>query len=354
MGKKPTNLKNPTPVQLPSGSWRCQVMVAGQRISVVNSDPKVAHAKALALKAGLIQKEKPVSAITVGDAVDRYIESKDSVLSPATVLGYKKLKKNSFKELDKVKLAFLTQEAVQRWVNRLSKDKSPKTVRNAHGLLSATLTVYRPDMVLRTTLPQKKKYDVKVPDMDEIAAILKAASGTKIEIPILMAVWLGLRESEIRGLTWSSIQDGYLHVSSAIVDGEDGPAVKGTKTFSGDRKIRLPKHILDVLDNTPHTSDYIVSMSGQAMYKRFSRLCEKLGLPHYRFHDLRHTAASVAMSLGVPNTYIQQRMGHKTDNMLKTTYLHTLKSKEDQFADTIDAQYNSLLHTDSHIENSGS
>ena len=350
MAKK---LKNPTPVQLPSGSWRCQVMVAGKRISVVDDDPAVAHAKALALKAGLIQKEKPVTSMTVGDAVDRYIESKDSVLSPSTVLGYKKLKKNAFSDLDKVKLPFLTQETVQKWVNKLSKDKSPKTVRNAHGLLSAALAVYRPDMVLRTTLPQKKKYEVSIPDLNEIAAILSAAAGTKIEVPILMAVWLGLRESEIRGLTWDSIQDGYLHVKSAIVDGENGPVSKGTKTFSGDRKIRLPQHILEVLYNTPHTSDHIVNMSGQAMYKRFSRLCEKLGLPHYRFHDLRHTAASVAMSLGVPNTYIQKRMGHKTDNMLKTTYLHTMKSKEDQFADTIDKQYNSLLHTNLHMKNDG-
>ena len=47
MGKK---LTNPTPVQLPSGSWRCQVMVNGKRISVVDDDPAVAHAKALALK----------------------------------------------------------------------------------------------------------------------------------------------------------------------------------------------------------------------------------------------------------------------------------------------------------------
>ena len=49
-------LKNPTPVQLPSGSWRCQVMINGQRISVVDQDPSVAHAKALALKAGIIHK----------------------------------------------------------------------------------------------------------------------------------------------------------------------------------------------------------------------------------------------------------------------------------------------------------
>ena len=48
-------LTNPTPVKLPSGSWRCQVMVNGRRVSVVDQDPEVAHANALALKAGLLQ-----------------------------------------------------------------------------------------------------------------------------------------------------------------------------------------------------------------------------------------------------------------------------------------------------------
>ena len=149
MAKK---LTNPTPVQLPSGSWRCQVMVNGKRISVVDDDPAVAHAKALALKAGLIQKEKPVTSMTVGDAVDRYIESKDSVLSPSTVAGYKRVRKNNMEDIADTRLPLLTQEAVQRWVNGLSKKKSPKSVRNAHGLLSAALAVYLPDMALRTTM----------------------------------------------------------------------------------------------------------------------------------------------------------------------------------------------------------
>ncbi|WP_297717956.1 site-specific integrase [Intestinimonas sp.] len=346
-------LTNPTPVQLPSGSWRCQVMVAGKRVSVVDDDPAVAHAKALALKAGLLQKETPVSSMTVGDAVDRYIESKDSVLSPSTVAGYKKIKANDLEGVVGTKLPFLTQEAVQRWVNDLAKKKSPKSVRNAHGLLSAALSVYRPDLVLRTTLPQKQKYDVKIPDLDEMSMILNAAQGSQMELPILLAMWLGLRSSEIRGLTWDCIEGDFIHIKTAIVDGENGAQEKGTKTFSGDRKIRLPQHILDVLNRTPHRSEHMVTLSGQAMYKRFSRLCKKLGVPHYRFHDLRHTAASVAMSLGVPNTYIQQRMGHKTDNMLKTTYLHTLRSKEDQFSNMIDAQYNALLHTNLHTENDG-
>ena len=64
--QKSSKLKNPTPVRLPSGSWRCQVMVNGQRISVVDEDPAVAHAKALALKAGIIHKNKSPQSMTVG------------------------------------------------------------------------------------------------------------------------------------------------------------------------------------------------------------------------------------------------------------------------------------------------
>lgn len=348
-----TKLTNPTPVQLPSGSWRCQVMVNGKRISVVDEDPAVAHAKALALKTGLIQKEKSPKAITVGEAIDRYIESKDTVLSPATIRGYKRIRKNDLKELMGIRLSALTQDQIQRAVNSMAKNSSPKSVRNAHGLLSAVLGVYYPELNLRTTLPQKRPHEAKIPDTDQIKAILNISAGTEMEIPILLGIWMGLRQSEIRALTWDCVNDGILHVKGAIVDGVDGPVSKGTKTYSGDRYIRIPEHIQAALDATPHKGEHIVRLSGQAMYKRFSRMLEKAGLPHYRFHDLRHAAASIAMSIGVPDLYNQRRLGHKTDHMLKTVYLHTMKSKEDAYADMIDRTFENILHTNLHTKNGG-
>lgn len=245
----------------------------------------------------------------------------------------------------------LTQERVQRSINAMSRTKSPKSVRNAHGLLSAALEMYYPDFALRTTLPQKQPHEITIPDVDEIKAILAAVRGTKMELPVLLAVWLGLRASEIRGLTWGDIDGDTLHIRQAIVQGETGPVLKKTKTLSGDRYIRIPQHIKAVLDAQPKTDEYIVHLSGQAMYKRFSRLCEKAGLPHYRFHDLRHTAASVAMAVGVPNTYTQERMGHKTDHMLKTTYLHTMRSKRSKYDELIDSTFEELLHTNLHTDN---
>ena len=338
-------MKLPKAVKLPSGSWNVKIMVNGQRISITAPTKREAENEAAAVKSGAKQATKK-TALTVGEAIDRYISSKDAVLSPATIRGYKKIRRNDLQDIMTINVSALTQETVQRAVNRMAKESSPKSVRNAHGLLSAALAVARPDMMLRTTLPQKRPYEIQIPDMDQIKALLEATQGTDMELPLLLGVWMGLRESEIRGLTWDCIEEDFLHVKQAIVDGEDGPVVKGTKTFSGDRKIRIPAHIREVLDQQSREGEYIVTLSGQAMYKRLSRLCEKLGLPHYRFHDLRHTAASVAMSIGVPNTYNQKRMGHKTDNMLKNVYLHTMQSKEDEYADAIDRTFEALLPTE--------
>lgn len=341
--------KLPTPQRLPSGMWRCQIMVDGQRISVVDEAPAVAQAKAVAMRAGLIDKKKTGPSMTVGQAIDRYIESKDAVLSPSTVAGYKRVRKNALQDIMPIKLSDLTQEAIQKAVNKMARIKSPKSVRNAHGLLSAVVAEYRPDMILRTTLPQKQKYDVSIPTNEDIERIMAAAKGTEMELPVLLAIWLGLRASEIRGLTWDCISGDTIHIRQAIVEGESGPVIKGTKTYSGNRKIRIPQYIAGLISVQPRIDDYIVHMSGQAMYKRFSRLCEKAGLSHYRFHDMRHANASIMLALGVPDKYAMERMGHATNNMLKTVYQHTMRSKQDEVADVVDGYFTEKMHTDLHL-----
>lgn len=347
MAKKTTRLKNPTPVQLPSGSWRCQVMVNGKRVSVVDQDPAVAHAKALALKEGIVHEEKSPLTITVGKAIDRYIESKDGVLSPSTVAGYKRLREHALPELMGMRLAMLTQEAVQRAVNKMSKEKSPKSVRNAHGLLSATLAVYRPDMVLRTTMPQKQRYEAAIPSTDDIQAIMEAAKGTKDELPILLAIWMGLRMSEILGLKGEDVDGSVLHIRQALVDEGE----KGTKTYGSQRDLPLPDYIKNLME--PKKGEHLVKLTRRTLYCRFQAVCKRAGVQHYRFHDLRHINASVMLALGVPNKYAQERMGHATDNMLKTVYQHTMSKESAEAARQVDAYFDGILHTILHTGNQG-
>lgn len=341
--------KLPTPQKLPSGMYRCQVMVDGKRVSVVDESPAVAQAKAVALKNGLLKEKKSCPSMTVGQAIDRYIESKDAVLSPSTLRGYKSIRKQSLGRLSEMQLGSLTQEAIQRHINGLAREKSPKYVRNVHGLLSAAIAAYRPDFMPHTTLPQKVKAEIIIPAMEEVQLLADKAMGTPFELPFLLAAWLGLRTSEIRGITWDCIEGDTLHIKQALVEGENGPALKTTKSYSGNRKIRIPPYIMALIDAQPRTDDYIIHYTRNALYNHLRRMCDKYGLPHYRFHDLRHVQASVMLALGVPDKYAMERMGHASTNMLKTVYQHTMKSKSEEVADMVDGFFEQKLHTGLHI-----
>ena len=327
----------PKPQELPSGQWRCQVMVGGVRISVVEDTPELAHAKAIAAKSGLLSVSAP--SITVGDAIDRYIDSKDGVLSPSTVLGYRRLRKNTMQDLMPRRISSLTQETVQRSFSQMAKTKSPKYVTNAYSLFVAACKQAYPSFAISVTLPQKERREVSIPNDDEIRIIMTAAKGTRSELPILLALWMGLRASEILGLTWGCVEGDFLHVKQALVESEGGRALKKTKTFSGDRRISLPSDIADLIRQQPHTDDYIVHSTISKMEKDLSALLRQNGLPHYKFHALRHASASVGMALGMPNKYNQSRMGHATDNMLQTVYLHTMQNRADDYAAQINEYF---------------
>lgn len=336
-------MKIPKAVKLPSGSWYVNVMVKGKRLSITAPTKREAENEAAAIKSGA--KAMSHAPLSVTQALDRYIDSKSAVLSPATVAGYRRIQKNLFGPIADYVLSSLTQEQVQRWVNQLVKQgKKPKTVSNAHGLLSAVIGAYRPEMVLRTTLPQKVKPEISIPTEAELSAIFETARGTKYELPIMLAVWMGLRASEIRGLKWEDIDGEYISVKRAIVQGEAGPVEKGTKTFSGTRILHLPPYLADLIQAQDHSKEHIVNLSGHAMYNGFERICEKAGVPHFRFHDLRHMNASVMLAVGVPNKYAQERMGHATDNMLKTVYQHTIQEEQKKYSDEIDQRFEVLFH----------
>lgn len=343
-------LSRPRPVELPSGSWRCQVMVKGKRYDVIEDDPALAHAKALALKEGIIEEEKKSSDMTVGQAIDRYIESKDAVLSPSTIRVYKQIRKYALQELMDIDLSDLTQERIQRAVNAMARIRSPKSVRNAHGLLSAALGAYKPDFVVRTTMPQKEKPEIQIPSVEEIQIIEKAARGTDFELPFLLAAWMGLRTSEIRGLTWDCVENDTLHIKKALILGPNGEVSKGTKTYSGNRKLKIPAYIMELLNGMDHKTKNIVNAYQGELYKTLDKICKKNGLPHYRFHDLRHFQASVMLALGVPDKYAMERMGHSSTNMLKNVYQHTIHAKSEEVADTVDNFFEENLHMNLHTE----
>jgi len=66
-------------------------------------------------------------------------------------------------------------------------------------------------------------------------------------------------------------------------------------------------------------------------------------LPHFRFHDLRHANTSVMLALNIPDKYAMERMGHATNNMLKTVYQHTMDEKRESVSDAIDEYFKKII-----------
>lgn len=192
--------KLPTPQKLPSGTWRCQVMVDGKRVSVVAETPGEAQAKAVAIKAGLIEKAAERKAfLSLADAIDQYIEMKEGALSPSTVRGYETVKKHRFSGLMSKDVHSITKAAVQAAVSQEAKLVSPKTVYNAYGLIRPVLKEYGVD-VFGVKLPQRIKPNKRYLQPEDVGKLIEAAKGDPCEIEILIAVWLGMRRSEITGL----------------------------------------------------------------------------------------------------------------------------------------------------------
>ncbi len=351
----------PAPKKLPSGSWRIQFQIDGKRYSVTDESKTICKEKAdkrYREILGGIEEEKKAP-FTIGKAIDQYIDSKQKTLSPSTILGYKRIRKNLFQSLMDVHLDELTQEDIQYAVKYdFSRGVKSKTIRNAHGLLSAVLKVYRPRMNLITALPQKDPKVISIFTEDEMKKVWDGAKGTKYEIPILLASMLGLRLSEIKGLRFSDISGDRIHIQRAIVTGEEGETLKKTKTVSGDRWIKVPETLLLKINALPHENSeaYICPLTGAAIYKGFQRICEKVGVKPCRFHDLRHFAASELHSMGVPDKYAMARMGHKTDYMLKNVYQHIMKDKEDRFSDVINEKMEEMFksaHENAHRVSGG-
>ena len=342
-------MKIPEPKQLPSGSWRIRIQVNGQKYSITDKDKKIVKQKAKEIFAG--QKVDKFIPVSVEKAIENYIELKTPVLSPTTILGYTRYKDNYLRSISNIILSKLTQEDVQAAVNNdVLAGKSPKTIRNAHGLLSAVLKQYRPNFVLNTTLPQKRPYQVHIPDEDEIKRIWEKSRGTVYELPILLGACCGMRMSEIRGLKFSDLDGNRIHIQRALVRGK-GPSdskktmqvEKLTKSYSGDRWITLPDFIVELINKQPKKTEFICPNSDIAIYKNYVKFCKEAGVAPTRFHDLRHFEASEAHSLGVPDEYQIKRLGHKTDNMLKSTYRHTMRSKELPFENSINQRMTEIF-----------
>lgn len=312
--------------KLPSGSYRIRKMYKGKTYSVITAYKPTQKEAIQLIASELDNMQAEKTRMTFKNAAENYISSKQNILSPSTIRGYNVILRNLSDSFTTSSIADMTALDVQKEINKYSKDRSPKSTRNAHGFISAVLRTFNSSLILNTTLPQKIKSEPYIPSDEDVKKIIFASAGTRYEIPILLAVY-GLRRSEICALTIDDLSDNTLTINKSKVPDPSGNwVIKTTKTEESTRKIYLPDEITKKIK----TAGVIYTGDPSRISRFLMRQQDTLGLPHFSLHKLRHYYASMAHSLGIPDQYIMQAGGWKTDNVLKRVYQHAMQDKKDE------------------------
>ena len=280
-----------------------------------------------------LHAKKHKASITFAEAGRQFIDNRCAVLSPATVRGYESILRNNVNEILDIQITEINSEIIQKLVNGLSvAGKSPKTVRNVFGFVTAVLRAYCPETSLHIKLPQKRPPDLRVPTEDDLQKLLSAIRGSRMEIPVLLAAASSLRRSEICALDRSDIGDGWIKIDKALVKGPDNQfVIKATKTEAGSRTAYIPAEITDRI-KAAVPAGRIVSMTPDMISTEFPRILANLNIPHFRFHDLRAYFAWIMHALNVPDKYVMQLGGWKDKATMQRIYQRTIENKVPSYA----------------------
>jgi len=340
-------MKEPTPRQLPSGRWFCRVRINGQDIGITEETEAAAKAKALALKAGLKDIARHPNHETVRSVVDRYIEGRDGILSPSTIRSYLAYARTRFQSLMDLRLCDLNSAICQKSIALEARTASPKTVRNAWGLISAAVAEADPDLTLRVRLPAKPTAAGRALDPEELRRIFAEIHGTRYELPLLLDAFLGLRRSELFALRKSDFNftESSVTISRTYVLNKNGKWEErtATKTTAGRRTIPVDETLMEMVKACPAKGRLFQDIHPNTPYEYLKRLTKRLGLPPVRLHDLRHTFASVSHLLGVPEKYTMASGGWSSKPVLYTIYTHTLEEGRKEYGERVATFYRDLL-----------
>jgi len=200
---------------------------------------------------------------------------------------------------------------------------------------------------------------MKVLDEDETAAILEAAKGSRLYMPVLLAVTTGMRRGEILGLHWKDVDlaADTVTVRCSLEEARGGVRFKEPKTASGRRTLRLlpltvealKRHRVEQAENRlrmgPVYEDngLVVCREDGRPWRpdRFSTefilFIDELEIPRVRFHDLRHTHATLLLHQGISPKVVSERLGHSSTSFTLDVYGHVTPVMEEEAVRAVDA-----------------
>ena len=318
-------------------------------------------AKALSERSGGLVFD--AGAMTVGEYLERWL--KDSVRGTVRTSTYERhegiVRTHLKPALGRIRVKNLTPTHV-RGLHRQKLDDglAPATVRKFHSTFHKALAQAVSDGLIPRNAaaikaPRPDPEEMHPLSADEARALLEAACGDRFKALYVLAITTGLRRGELLGLRWrdADLEHGVLRVGRALVREGGRYRLGETKTKRGHRSIRLASQAVSALGSHRKRQlkermkvaglyedhDLIFAtqkgtpLNPENLVKRsFKPLLKRAGLPEIRFHDLRHTCATLLLGCGVHPKLVQELLGHATIAMTLDTYSHFLPSMGDQTA----------------------
>jgi integrase len=305
---------------------------------------------------------------TLSAYLERWLNgSAKGSVKTSTFESYERLIRNHIKPaLGNRKLKNLAPDHVQYFYQaKLDAGLAPGTVRLMHGILHKALEqAVKWGIVLRnvckaTTPPRPNPEEIRPLDAEQAKRILEMARGNRLEALYVLAVTAGLRIGELLGLKWEDIDLGAetLHIRRTRSQAKSGPTFTTPKNGKG-RNIRLTHRAVEALkshkavqnaerlklgDLWENNDLVFCTTAGKPLDFRnvatasFKPLLKKVGLPDIRFHDLRHTCATLLLSRGHHPKLVQELLGHASVAMTLDRYSHVLPGMGEQTAAAMEA-----------------
>jgi integrase len=264
-------------------------------------------------------------------------------------------------------LAALSPADVQAFLNAKSASGlSPRTVGYLRGVLRGALGhAERTDLVTRNVArlarpPRIPRRRVSPLSVEQVRTFLLAIAGNRLEALYLVALGVGLRQGEILGLRWSDLdlEGGTLTVRHALARIEGRLVLVEPKSATSRRVVPLPGFVREALlahrmlqaqESLPlrpappdpfadlvFVTTHGTPLDGITITRRFQRILADAGLPHQRFHDLRHACASLLLAQGVPARVVMETLGHSEISLTLNTYSHVMPSAGREAAERMD------------------
>jgi len=353
-----------------NGTWRAMVTVQGRRLThtakTKNEGQNWIRGMLDEIDNGLTYDNTRVSLETF---MEDWLVSVEPSLRYNTFKQYSQItRQHILPVLGKIQLRDLKPEHIQQLYNQMvKKDFGLRTVQLVHSVIHRALVhavklgsiPRNPDDA--TTPPKPKAKEMRFLDENQVQQLLITARAKNDQLFALyhLAIATGMRQGEILGLKWSDLdwEQGLLQVQRQLTIKKGGGfEFTVPKTKAGVRRIDLGENTLRILREHRQQQFIQMQMAGErwqendlifpseigTIYKRdklrkqFKCLLKEAGLPAIRFHDLRHTGASLLLNNGIPVIVVSRRLGHARPSITLDVYGHLIPEKQKEVAILMD------------------